>query len=240
LTPWRPGGNYLFTRELYEQCRKKLRPEGMVVHWLPMMSFKQDALKSAVATFQSVFPHVSLWERNHYLGMFGTKHEYVLDMQRFESAVASASVQDDLRRWDLADPYLFLSHYLMGEEEARAFAGGAELSTQDSLAIEFSRLNLARKKQLRYSHENLAALLEHRRFSLKLSPGLDAGKKRKLMNCFKARGYALRAALHQIDGKHALAYENLLKAHALNPRDEIAKSELPRYRRKFGGSGDFK
>jgi len=51
----------LFTREFYELVHQRLASDGVFVQWLPFHDLSSQDFRDIIKTFQSVFPHTSLW-----------------------------------------------------------------------------------------------------------------------------------------------------------------------------------
>jgi spermidine synthase len=142
FTPYRWGVGYLYTRETYLNAREKLKDGGIVVQWLALSQFTPDNLKMVVNTFSSVFPYIYLWDKGYYLALMGMNEELEVDFERFKAAFRAPSIKADLEKWGLDDPYNYLASFLMGSEEAKKFALGASLNTEDRPRIEFSSLEV--------------------------------------------------------------------------------------------------
>jgi len=59
--PMSSGSSSVFSQEYFQLCQKRLAPGGLVCQWLPIHQLSMEQIKTIVATFQSVFPHTSLW-----------------------------------------------------------------------------------------------------------------------------------------------------------------------------------
>lgn len=51
----------LYTQEFYRLLERRLVDGGVVVQWLPLHGLSEQEFKIVVHTFQSVFPHMTLW-----------------------------------------------------------------------------------------------------------------------------------------------------------------------------------
>ena len=60
--PYRSGIANLFTREFYRAGRDRLDRGGMFAQWVQAYEIDQRTLRSVLATFKSVFPHVEVWQ----------------------------------------------------------------------------------------------------------------------------------------------------------------------------------
>jgi len=74
--PYNSGTAYLFTQEHFLRMRLKLNEGGIYFHWLPLYQLSEDDFFSILATFTSVFPHVTVWRgeltpHKHVMGLAG-------------------------------------------------------------------------------------------------------------------------------------------------------------------------
>jgi spermidine synthase len=151
--PMSAGSSAAFSREYYLLCRQRLKPGGLVCQWLPAHQLSLPDLKSAVATFRSVFPHVSLW-----YGMFGGSPAVIgcvgtLEPQAFDAhniarrIPAGGPALTSLHEVNLDTPALVLSHFIMADDAVDRFAAGSPLDTDDRPVLEFSAPRLAARSQ---------------------------------------------------------------------------------------------
>src|SRR2546421_1832159 len=59
--PWVPGVANLFTREYFTLGRERLRDDGIFVQWLQIYQLSTESLRSVLATFHQIFPHVAVF-----------------------------------------------------------------------------------------------------------------------------------------------------------------------------------
>jgi hypothetical protein len=135
------GNASLYTADYFQLCRRRLRPEGLVVVWMPLGGLAEEVFKTALHTFASVFPRVSLWYMNnyptHYLLLVGSVAEHAVSWDRLLERLEIPAVRADLESIGLADPFRLLSTFLMGEDTIRSFAAGAPINTDARPLIEF-------------------------------------------------------------------------------------------------------
>ena len=60
--PYRSGIANLFTREFYRAGRDRLNDRGMFVQWVQAYEIDRRTMRTVLATFKSVFPHVEVWQ----------------------------------------------------------------------------------------------------------------------------------------------------------------------------------
>lgn len=131
----------LYTREYFQLCRRRLNPGGIVAVWLPLGGLSTEALRIALATFASVFPHTSIWYMNnvpaHYALLIGSAGPLTFDVATIKEQLREATVYSDLAEIGLADAWkLYASHVTDGDGVAK-LAAGARLNTDDRPILEF-------------------------------------------------------------------------------------------------------
>ncbi len=60
--PWMAGIADLFTLEYFQACRSRLNPGGLACVWMQAYELEDEVLRSVVATFREVFPHMVILE----------------------------------------------------------------------------------------------------------------------------------------------------------------------------------
>lgn len=136
--PWISGVSNLFTRESYENFRKRLKPGGIACQWFHYYGMSPRDFQITLRTFFSVFPYVQLWNADSNIFMLGSDEPILIDVELMERKMASESVRADLGRIKIDNAYRLLSHYVFGGEEARGYVGDGLLNTDDLPIIEFS------------------------------------------------------------------------------------------------------
>ncbi|HVQ36189.1 MAG TPA: fused MFS/spermidine synthase, partial [Pyrinomonadaceae bacterium] len=103
--PWVPGVANLFTREFFELGRDRLTSDGVFVQWIQIYQLSTDSLRSALATFHQVFPHVLVFRvegatKGKDLLLVGSKAPMPLDqaMARVRQRLSDSRVSAELAR----------------------------------------------------------------------------------------------------------------------------------------------
>lgn len=138
--PWIVGVATLFTREYFESLRAHLKPGGVCSAWVQAYSTTTADFKSVIATFRSVFPHVTLWRstRNTDYIMIGTVEPRFPDRQLLAARFAKAGVKLDMQEIGIEDPQDLLAHFICTPKTVERFVAGAPLLTDDNLSLEYS------------------------------------------------------------------------------------------------------
>ena len=127
----------LYTREFYELCRSRLKPGGILVQWLPFHGLPVADFKTVLRTFQSVFPHASLWRTNNYAIMVGTLDPLSISYSRLREKYAPAAVRESLEEVDLDRPFAVLGCFFFGSDAYRQYVGEGPLNTDDRPHLSF-------------------------------------------------------------------------------------------------------
>jgi hypothetical protein len=131
----------MFTREAFELAAHRLAPGGVVAQWFHVYGMSLQDLRSAIATFRSVFPHATAWiPQTGDLVLLGSAEPVALDLSRFRELAGRSGGQsigrDRLAPAQLLEDRDLLSMFLLGEEEMARFAAGAPLNTDDRPRLE--------------------------------------------------------------------------------------------------------
>ncbi|MBI5788357.1 MAG: fused MFS/spermidine synthase [Candidatus Schekmanbacteria bacterium] len=133
FTSYQAGVGNLYSREHYLQCRERLAPGGIMCQWLPPHQLPGSSLKIIARTFQSVFPHTSVWLTRQAIALIATDEPLKIDYQRFKSQFNLK----DLHAVGLGEPLTFLNNFIMGEQRLAGFTAGQPINTDDYPLIEF-------------------------------------------------------------------------------------------------------
>jgi spermidine synthase len=130
----------LYTRELYQQVRDHLADDGVFVEWVPIHGLKIDEFKIIARTFQSVFPHTSLWVVHGvdeqarfvaYVLFAATPQPLKIDVANLQSRLSAEPVRRDLEPYGLHTPAGFLDSFLCAEDSLRRWTATGPVNTDD-------------------------------------------------------------------------------------------------------------
>ncbi len=229
--PWISGVSNLFTIEQYQAYRKRLRPGGIVFQWAHIYSMSPEDLKIVIATFQTVFPHTTVWQDTfgHDLFLLGSEETLEIDLGRVTRRVASPDVMEDLARIDGDDPFRLLNHFVMDEAATARFTKDARLHTDDRPILEFSAprnlftttvgLNMKRLEEFRSDFFSLlrntgATELERQSVRDRLQEFLDS------------RRHLVRAEIHLAANENEHGAQELESALRLDPGSGAVRARL--------------
>jgi spermidine synthase len=130
----------LYTQEFYRQVRDHLTDDGVFVEWVPIHSLRLEEFKIIARTFQSVFPHASLWvihgfDEQATLGSYvlfaATPQSLKIDVAKLHARLSAEPVRRDLEPYGLHTPAGFLDSFLCAEDSLRRWTGAGPVNTDD-------------------------------------------------------------------------------------------------------------
>ena len=137
--PWVPGVANLFTQEFFELGRARLNDEGIFVQWVQIYQLSTESLRSVLATYHKVFPHVFVFRvgglnKGKDLLLVGSNRPLSLDRvsERFMDQRMSA----EMARVDLRSEADVRSWFVCDESRLGPAVAGAKINTDDNMYIE--------------------------------------------------------------------------------------------------------
>ena len=137
--PWVPGVANLFTREFFELSRRRLTDDGVFVQWLQMYQLSTETLRSALATYHDVFPHVMVFRvggvtKGKDLLLVGSNKP--LNLDKFVLRFGDPRMSAEMARVNLMSDADVRSWYVCDETRLRPAVAGATINTDDNMHIE--------------------------------------------------------------------------------------------------------
>ena len=116
--PWVPGVANLFTQEFFELGRERLNDDGIFVQWVQIYQLSTESLRSVLATYQKVFPHVLVFRVNKSKDLLLVGSDRAVNLDRLDGEV---------RSWFVCD-----------ETKLAPAVAGAQINTDDNMHIEMT------------------------------------------------------------------------------------------------------
>jgi spermidine synthase len=137
--PWVPGVANLFTREFFELGRSRLTEDGVFVQWLQIYQLSNDGLRSVLATYKSVFPHVLVFRvggatKGKDLLLVGSRSP--LSLERITERFNDPKIRAELARIKIMGRGDVESWYVCDETQLTPAVEGAIINTDDNMFIE--------------------------------------------------------------------------------------------------------
>lgn len=228
----RLSGN-LYTKAFYEICRSRLRAKGVMCQWLSTNWQTHAEYKSLIRAFLEVFPDCAIWCVNpdHVL-LVGSVHLPSFSISKLKGQFEHPKFRKDLAAYDLADPAVFLSHFINKQEILQKYVEGAEINTDENPLAEMSRV----VSKIRIPGV-LGAMIQMKTLAPIDTSG-ESGFQSKLTRITIAEKTYLSAMKHREDeAPVGMVIDSLNKALTLNPEEYRFRSELAGiyfYQKRFG------
>jgi spermidine synthase len=137
--PWVPGVANLFTQEFFELGRARLNDQGVFVQWVQIYQLSTESLRSVLATYHNVFPHVLMFRvgglnKGKDLLLFGSNQP--LNLDRLSERLMDQRVQAELARVNLNDEADVRSWFVCDETKLGPAVAGAKINTDDNMHID--------------------------------------------------------------------------------------------------------
>lgn len=137
--PWVPGVANLFTQEFFEMGRQRLSDQGVFVQWLQIYQLSTDSLKSVLATYHKVFPHVLVFRvggmaKGKDLILVGSNQP--LNLDKVHERFADKRIAAELARVELKSEEDFRGWFICDETKLGPAVAGAKINTDDNMHIE--------------------------------------------------------------------------------------------------------
>ncbi len=218
--PWVAGVADLFTLEYFELIRRRLNPGGVTCIWLAAYNLDETSFRSVVRTFQSVFPHVTIWNTvaTDFL-LVGSEQPLQIDSQELMQRAGRGPAAADLARIDVDSALALLARLVMDTEGARAFAGDVRLHTDDNAHLEFAAPRLFTSSSNMLPLQNAIYEYRHRPGLGFLSGPGSEDLKQLATRAIKAKQLAFQAEFDLFEGRQEAAIQALEAAGVLNPSE---------------------
>lgn len=137
--PWVPGVANLFTQQFFELGRSRLKEDGVFVQWVQIYQLSTESLRSVLATYRSVFPHVMMFRvggatQGKDLILVGSR--VPLTFERVSERMKESRAAAELARIQIKSEEDLLNWYICDETQLGPAVAGAVINTDDNMHIE--------------------------------------------------------------------------------------------------------
>ena len=139
--PWVPGVANLFTQEFFELGRARLNDKGIWVQWVQIYQLSTESLRSVLATYHKVFPHVLVFRvgglnKGKDLLLIGSNRP--LNLDRLPERLTDQRMLTELARVDLKTEADIRGWFICDETKLGPAVAGAKINTDDNMHIEMT------------------------------------------------------------------------------------------------------
>lgn len=140
--PYRAGIASLFTREMYQNAKGRLRPGGYYLQWLQGYEIDAKTVRTVLKTLRSVFGEVEIWHTtSNDLLLLCSETPIVIDLENLRRKVELPAYREALRRaWHHDSAEGVLSRHLLPTTITKRIAAvpGTQINTDDANVLEYS------------------------------------------------------------------------------------------------------
>lgn len=203
------GSGSLYTKEYFELCMGRLKPNGVISQYFPLHKLTFDDLKTLLKTFHSVFPHSMVWIAQTHAVLIGSPGEIRLSFKNIRALMER--IDDPFFK----DPYLLASTLLIEKKGIKKIVGGHRLLHTDNHPI----LEYFSPRSVRSQHhrDNILELLRRRQPAAALIT--DIPDPVLLDKYIKGQPFYIQGILYHNQGQGPEALQLFQHASALNPEN---------------------
>jgi spermidine synthase len=137
--PWVPGVANLFTREFFQLAGNRLSDDGVFVQWVQIYQLSTENLRTVLATYTSVFPHVLVFRvggaaRGKDLILVGSRTP--LNFGLMKDRLNDSRIKAETARVNINSGEDVMSWFVCDETHLGPAVAGALINTDDNMLVE--------------------------------------------------------------------------------------------------------
>jgi len=145
IHPWVKGAATLYSKEYFEECKRHLKPGGVITQWVPLYESDPDTVKSEIATFFDVFPNGTIWANDNNgqgydVVLLGQVEPTRIDVDALQARLNRpdyATVSESLRQVGFPNAMSLLDTYLGRASDLRPWLAGAQINRDIDLRLQY-------------------------------------------------------------------------------------------------------
>jgi spermidine synthase len=178
IHPWVKGAATLYSKEYFEMVKRHLNPGGVVSQWVPLYQTDPETVRSAIATFVSVFPHATIWNNDlggegydvMLLGQLEPARIDISDLARRLARPDHSLVRESLADVGLRTELSLLATYAGQASDLAPWLANASINHDRDLRLEYlAGLGMTQN----IATDIMYQILGHRRFPNPLFTGSE-------------------------------------------------------------------
>ena len=145
IHPWVKGAATLYSKEYFEECKRHLKPGGVITQWVPLYESDPDTVKSEIATFFDVFPNGTIWANDNNgqgydVVLLGQVEPTKIDVDALQTRLDRpdyAKVRASLQEVGFSSAIGLLDTYLGRASDLRPWLAGAQINRDIDLRLQY-------------------------------------------------------------------------------------------------------
>jgi hypothetical protein len=197
---------------------------------VPTHGLTVDEYRMLLRTFQTVYPHVSVWVNEIYTIVIGTPQPMRIELSQLEQGLALPAVQANLAEVDIGDPLSLLSLLALDEKAVTRYAGRGRTNTDGRAYVGFLREAVEEEND---ASMNGAQVLQSLTPFLVQSPdgwlsgnSSDGTFRAHLKRRLEARVHSVEGIAQMLTGNRRNAQLSFWRAQAIDPTEISAQRLL--------------
>lgn len=127
------GSGSLYTADYFQQCRDHLNPGGMVSQYLPLHKLRTEEFLGIIKTFETVFPHSTVWLGHYHAVLLGGLDPLSMDFAQWSDNVQKLGKDEHF----YVNAYHLAATLMLDGQTIRELAAGSAINTDDKSYTEF-------------------------------------------------------------------------------------------------------
>jgi tetratricopeptide (TPR) repeat protein len=133
------GVGSVFSQEFYKMAAGRLNPGGLMVQWFHVYEMHDQVVNLVLRTFQSVFPHMEIWETSAGdLLLLGGLEAWESGPEIYRVAFEREEVLEDLKSLGFHRPEALWARQFASQETAFAIAGEGGIQLDAFPVLEYA------------------------------------------------------------------------------------------------------
>jgi len=145
IHPWVKGAATLYSKEYFEECKRHLKPGGVITQWVPLYESDPETVKSEIATFFDVFPNGTIWANDNNgqgydVVLLGQVEPTKIDVDALQARLDRpeyATVRESLGIVGFPNAISLLGTYLGRASDLRPWLAGAQINRDIDLRLQY-------------------------------------------------------------------------------------------------------
>lgn len=219
----------LYTEEFYRLCKSRLDQNGIMAQWVPTHGLSVEEYRMVLRTFQTVFPHASVWLNEIYTIVVGTPGTMRIDLQRLEKSLSRHAVRSNLAAVDIGEPLSLLSLLALDEEGLGRYTGRGRINTDGRAYVGYLRETVEEEADPRMNGSEVLRSMTP--FLVRSPEGWLSGESAeglmtRLEKRLEARVHSVTGIAEMLTGDRRSAQLSFWRAQAVDPEEISARRLL--------------
>jgi spermidine synthase len=143
IHPWVKGAATLYSKEYFEECKRRLNPGGIVTQWVPLYESDLDTVRSEIATFFEVFPNGTIFANNidgqgYDVVLLGQADPAPLNIDQIQARLdANPVAAESLAQVGIGTAIDLFANYAGSAQQMRGWLAGAQVNRDVNLRLQY-------------------------------------------------------------------------------------------------------